>query len=361
MSAWRITPFAKIADLLPGGLADDRPDSDFDPEALADGVEHETEHTSNPAIAKEIAEDHLVEDGDYYEKIEQVEKQALSPKALLGVAQNFARKVNAGTWQPSAVAQRLGITSPAARMTRLMNTTEKWIGSPQTGAWARNLRAVPPIASKHPIPQSLPQDAHLVQGGLGFAARDRVGEVIAEKGFGLSPRQVGVNLGPGRDPRRILHGYWHNNKAYSHGAVESEPFWSVLLHELGHARTTPNGPAAAATVNATPRSTFRSELLANLTAGRASRTLRGEGMAAPDSKALGGALTPALNTYRLSGMKDWIRSHMETPPEVRDMVRPDRAADYPGAISRAFPLVDPQNKNWYPRQGIRGILSRIFG
>jgi 8-oxo-dGTP pyrophosphatase MutT (NUDIX family) len=63
-------------DLLPGGEADNCPDREFSPKALAEGAEHEHEHTRNNQIAKEIAKDHLSEDPAYYEKIREVEKEA---------------------------------------------------------------------------------------------------------------------------------------------------------------------------------------------------------------------------------------------------------------------------------------------
>lgn len=61
------------SDKLPGGAADNKPDSDFSISALQAGTEHEHEHTSNDQIAKEIAEDHLSEDPRYYQKQEIVE------------------------------------------------------------------------------------------------------------------------------------------------------------------------------------------------------------------------------------------------------------------------------------------------
>lgn len=47
------------ADKIPGGLADRVPRSAFDPAALAEGRKVEAEHTSDPAVADEIARDHL--------------------------------------------------------------------------------------------------------------------------------------------------------------------------------------------------------------------------------------------------------------------------------------------------------------
>jgi 8-oxo-dGTP pyrophosphatase MutT (NUDIX family) len=62
------------ADLLPGGAADNMPDSKFPKIELATGVADEHEHTNNDQIAKEIAKDHLQEDPAYYKK-EKVVKQ----------------------------------------------------------------------------------------------------------------------------------------------------------------------------------------------------------------------------------------------------------------------------------------------
>lgn len=58
-----------LGDLLPGGKGDDRPDGMFDPGQLARGIAVEMEHTGNPALAKEIAKDHLAEDPQYYAKL----------------------------------------------------------------------------------------------------------------------------------------------------------------------------------------------------------------------------------------------------------------------------------------------------
>jgi hypothetical protein len=63
-------------DLLPGGKADNVPDREISPKALAEGQKHEHEHTNNDQVAKEIAKDHLHEDPAYYKKVEQIEKSA---------------------------------------------------------------------------------------------------------------------------------------------------------------------------------------------------------------------------------------------------------------------------------------------
>lgn len=61
-------------DKVKGGLADDKPDSDFDEKALKAGIAIESEHTDDPAIAREIAKDHLTEDPEYYVKLAKIEK-----------------------------------------------------------------------------------------------------------------------------------------------------------------------------------------------------------------------------------------------------------------------------------------------
>lgn len=61
-------------DILPGGLADNAPDSEFDPEQLKMGIKAELEHTSSREMAKEIAKDHLKEDPKYYSKLKKMEE-----------------------------------------------------------------------------------------------------------------------------------------------------------------------------------------------------------------------------------------------------------------------------------------------
>lgn len=63
----------KAKDRLPGGLADNRPDEDFDSDQLQMGIKVEMEHTNDYALAKEIAKDHLSEDPKYYTKLKKIE------------------------------------------------------------------------------------------------------------------------------------------------------------------------------------------------------------------------------------------------------------------------------------------------
>jgi len=51
------------------------PDSEYDAHQLAMGQKVELEHTDDPAVAKEIAKDHLAECPDYYTRLEIMEKE----------------------------------------------------------------------------------------------------------------------------------------------------------------------------------------------------------------------------------------------------------------------------------------------
>lgn len=63
-------------DMLPGGKADNEPNSDFNKEQLNKGIKVEMgEHTDDREIASEIAKDHLTEmPDDYYDKLNAMEK-----------------------------------------------------------------------------------------------------------------------------------------------------------------------------------------------------------------------------------------------------------------------------------------------
>lgn len=68
----------KIAwkDHLPGGLADKKKPSQFNPRQLKKGKKVELEHVDNKELATEIAMDHLTEDPAYYDKLSLIEKIA---------------------------------------------------------------------------------------------------------------------------------------------------------------------------------------------------------------------------------------------------------------------------------------------
>jgi len=58
---------------VPGGLAEGKPDTDFNADALAEGTAVEMEHTGDTEKSKDIAKDHLTEDPDYYTKLKKME------------------------------------------------------------------------------------------------------------------------------------------------------------------------------------------------------------------------------------------------------------------------------------------------
>lgn len=70
----------EIDDQIPGGLADDVPEDEFDLGQLDKGTEVEMEHTDDSDIAREITKDHLVEDSNYYDRLEEMEEGFESPE-----------------------------------------------------------------------------------------------------------------------------------------------------------------------------------------------------------------------------------------------------------------------------------------
>jgi len=63
-------------DMIPGGKADDADVATYDPQQILKGMEVEMEHTDDPKVALEIAMDHLEEFGDYYTRLDGMEKDA---------------------------------------------------------------------------------------------------------------------------------------------------------------------------------------------------------------------------------------------------------------------------------------------
>lgn len=71
-------------DVLPGGVGDSRKPSDFSAHEMHEGQEEEMEHTKNPAVARDIAKDHLAEDPHYYTKLERLESMTAKEKTPTG-------------------------------------------------------------------------------------------------------------------------------------------------------------------------------------------------------------------------------------------------------------------------------------
>lgn len=98
----------KVADLLPGGLGDNKPDRDFASSSLLQGIKHETEHTKRRPIAKEIAKDHLSEDPAYYRKLEQVENPRLADEPKLPKLDKLPKLTSRGATLGQSSGSRVG-------------------------------------------------------------------------------------------------------------------------------------------------------------------------------------------------------------------------------------------------------------
>ena len=86
----------KHEDLIPGGLADNKPDKLYDKKQIRKGVKVELEHVDDTRRAKEIAKDHLEEQRaagekqNYYDKLQKMEG-AKHANALVKAAVGLAR------------------------------------------------------------------------------------------------------------------------------------------------------------------------------------------------------------------------------------------------------------------------------
>lgn len=107
---------ASLPNALPGGRADGVSPLNFDAAALDEGAQHELEHTTDVAIAREIAMDHLVEDPDYYKKLKRVEAQkALTTAGGTSDPQNAGQPGSGGAMIPESLA---GAPRKKERLTR---------------------------------------------------------------------------------------------------------------------------------------------------------------------------------------------------------------------------------------------------
>lgn len=93
MPIGEVKPLRK--DQIPGGLADNKTNKDFDPKAIKRGEKVELEHTSNKRIADEIARDHLTEDPKYYQKLATIEKSFNINRVLQRLAERRNTTVDA--------------------------------------------------------------------------------------------------------------------------------------------------------------------------------------------------------------------------------------------------------------------------
>ncbi len=106
----RTTNKARVKDLIPGGIGDYANISELKPDQIGLGLNVELEHTDNPAIALEIAKDHLTEDPEYYTKLKKIEKDSSRKlrfqlrKLALGL---LSLPADSQSQQP--VANRLGL------------------------------------------------------------------------------------------------------------------------------------------------------------------------------------------------------------------------------------------------------------
>lgn len=143
---------------IPGGLSEGKKPGDFDPKALAKGQKVEMEHTTDPAIAQEIARDHLTEDPAYYDKLEKIEgKKAGAVPAKVKDQVEALLKDYAGKEVPDdkvhAIAEQAGV-SPHDLESYVYSLASKYIA--KVAGWTMEHGMRDKQAAYTVFPQQLP-------------------------------------------------------------------------------------------------------------------------------------------------------------------------------------------------------------
>lgn len=107
-------------ELLVGGRGDYIPDSAFDGKKLEKGIKHELEHTKSRKVAKEIAKDHLVEDADYYEKLDKIEKKS-NPSGRCLYTMEIAYRRGGQLNKKSMMAEAYTMTEARSKFQNIIN------------------------------------------------------------------------------------------------------------------------------------------------------------------------------------------------------------------------------------------------
>jgi hypothetical protein len=194
---------------IPGGLAEGKKPSDFPAKDLVLGMTVEMEHTSDPAVACEIAMDHIAEKPDYYRKgdmakevkenLGKVEDGSITLAKKAGVL--VAHMSKEALFNPlpalkgaaTSVAGKLGklvrpavgsVASPGVAVRRFGMGKALGVGALGLGAYGA-AKAIPAVAKKLDETNSMP----LAYGG-GWSA--------TPYGYGSTPYGSGMQtMGPG--------------------------------------------------------------------------------------------------------------------------------------------------------------------
>lgn len=93
---------------IPGGRGAGKSLDAFDPRELAAGAKVEMEHTTDPAIAREIATDHLTEMPDYYDRLKKMESQGAAKESADLLTQALDELAEAAEKRSWSMADTLG-------------------------------------------------------------------------------------------------------------------------------------------------------------------------------------------------------------------------------------------------------------
>lgn len=100
LAARGVRTYRKYKERLPGGLSSGMSPKNFDPVQLDKGEKVELEHTSDKAIAREISQDHLAENPNYYKELEKIESKDPGLVAKANGVPIYAKRLESGYVYP---------------------------------------------------------------------------------------------------------------------------------------------------------------------------------------------------------------------------------------------------------------------
>lgn len=132
---------------IPGGIGDKTKPEDVDPKQLEMGIKVEMEHTSDLAIAEEIALDHLTENPEYYTALKTIEPEHFARQADVNLWKIWD-KIQSNLDSIDVMVHNIGSKEKAQELAKVLkpisdslNTVLKQEGAPVFGKMTENVVA----------------------------------------------------------------------------------------------------------------------------------------------------------------------------------------------------------------------------
>jgi len=221
----------KFSDLIPGGLADDKPDSLYDKDQLRKGVKVELEHVDAKDKAKEIAKDHLEEEREagevqtYYDKLMKMEgkkhaedetEESNDPDVPLDASATSARPISMNGEQLDKELDRAKSEQANLQQMTTDPDSQEFVGTPyqadkldhldnEIGALNKLMRQVKYNIRDSLTPgqeRALQKDAAKKVSPHGFETSFPETNRVTNKGEGNMLASLGLNIGGGPSGRK---------------------------------------------------------------------------------------------------------------------------------------------------------------